>query len=195
MPQAMSLLPSCIVETREHVQVVYVAFLRAINTGNRRIKMAELRSFYDDLGYTNVATHIASGNVIFEASSPPLPQGLESKFEDRFGFASEVFLRTAPELAAVVEAVPWKDGSALVEVSFLEREPDLHAAAVLEATANEPEALSVVGREVYLLRGRGAGMPTVHKESTSIRILDMKMTRRGMRTVRQIHDKHVLGRR
>jgi Uncharacterized protein conserved in bacteria len=46
----------------------YVAVLRAINVGGGRpIKMKTLRQSFESLGFLNVATFIASGNVIFEA--------------------------------------------------------------------------------------------------------------------------------
>ena len=43
----------------------YIAFLRGINLGRRRVKMDELRGFFEQLKFTRVATFIASGNVLF----------------------------------------------------------------------------------------------------------------------------------
>jgi uncharacterized protein (DUF1697 family) len=166
----------------------YVAFLRAINTGNRRIKMLDLRDVYVGLGYADAVTYIATGNVIFESGSIPDIAQLESAFEAKFGFASEVFLRDEEEIVALLDRIPWRGTDGVVEVSFLEFSPHARAARELEATAVEPEALSVAGREVMFLR-QGGGLPTAHKESTSMRILGMKMTRRGMSTVQKIFDK------
>jgi len=148
--------------------------------------MADLRSVYQELGYTGVATHIATGNVIFEAPSPPPVPELEAAFQERFGFAAEVFLRGAEDVRSMIAAVPWTGDDDVVEVSFLEREPDLSHARELEATSVGPEELVVAGREVFFLRGLGRGVPTIHKESTSMRILGMKMTRRGLSTLNQI---------
>ncbi len=47
----------------------YVAFLRGINLGNRRLKMDELRRLFEQLKFTDVATFIASGNVLFASKS------------------------------------------------------------------------------------------------------------------------------
>lgn len=174
--------------------MVYVALLRAINTGNRRIKMADLRSLYEDLGYVDVATYIASGNVIFDSPSPPLAADLESAFSQRFGFDSEVFLRSAADVSSIIDAVPWMSDGAVVEVSFLEREPCDAQVRELEMTSVEPEKLAVIGREVFFLRGLGRGAPTIHKESTSMKVLGMAMTRRGLSTVDQIYFKHVIPR-
>ncbi|GMQ94429.1 MAG: hypothetical protein BMS9Abin12_1919 [Acidimicrobiia bacterium] len=166
----------------------YVAFLRAINTGNRRIKMVDLRGVYVDLGYTDAATYIATGNVIFESDSRPDVSVLESAFEHAFGFHSEVFLRDEDEIKSVLARIPWSDADGTVEVSFLETIADTQAAQTLEATAAKPEALSVSDSEVFFLR-EGNGAPTTHKESTSTRILGMKMTRRGLSTVQKIYTK------
>jgi len=172
--------------------MLYVAFLRAINTGNRRIKMVDLRSLYDELGFCDVATHIATGNVIFDAPSPPPLALLEQRFEDRFRFSSEVFLRTAAQVESLIARVPWTDVDAVVEVSFLEREPEDAPSRALEATAVDPEQLLVSGSEVLFLRGLGRGVPTIHKEATSLKVLAMKMTRRSMATVHRIHDRYLV---
>ncbi len=166
----------------------YVAFLRAINTGNRRIKMVDLRRVFCDVGFENVATHLASGNVIFDCPSPPLPGDLGQIVEQGVGFHSQVFLRTAGEVRSVLERVPWTDDGDVVEVSFLEREPEPSAARKLEATAQEPEQLVVSGAELYFLR-TARGAPTVHKEPTATKILQMNTTRRGISTVEQIYER------
>src|SRR6185369_8391120 len=47
----------------------YVAFLRAINVGGHVVKMDQLRALFEALGFANVETFIASGNVIFDSKS------------------------------------------------------------------------------------------------------------------------------
>lgn len=166
----------------------YVAFLRAINVGNRRIKMADLRDVYTDLGYENIATYIASGNIVFDSPRPPKISDLEDAFEHAFGFSAEVFLRDEQQVTDLVERVPWRTDAGIVEVSFLERSPNASDARALEGTAIAPERIVVTDTEVLFLR-RGKGMDTIHKESTAMEILDMKMTRRGLATVQQIAER------
>lgn len=150
--------------------------------------MADLRLFFVQEGYQNVATYIASGNIVFDSELPPDVPLLEDSFEDEFGFRSEVFLRDEHQVRSVLDRVPWKDGDGAVEVSFLERPAEPEAAAALEATAVAPEWLAVSGIEVFFLRV-GKGVPTTHKETASTRLLDMKMTRRGVSTVRKISER------
>ncbi|MBK6427791.1 MAG: DUF1697 domain-containing protein [Blastocatellia bacterium] len=59
----------------------YIAFLRAVNVGGRIVKMkAALRSIFEELGYQQVSTFIASGNVIFETRSG---SRFDSRAQDR----------------------------------------------------------------------------------------------------------------
>ncbi len=155
------------------------------------MKMAELARVFENCGYADVSTHIASGNVIFDSVSPPDVEQIESAFEDCFKFRSEVFLRDRDQICSILKRVPWTRDDGVIEVSFLERQPTPEAATSLEATAVHPEGLAVSGSEVFFLRV-GKEVPTTHKESTSMRILAMKMTRRGLVTVTKIHDRFLL---
>ena len=47
----------------------YIAFLRAINVGGHTVKMDRLREIFESLGFANVETFIASGNVVFETTA------------------------------------------------------------------------------------------------------------------------------
>jgi uncharacterized protein (DUF1697 family) len=89
----------------------YAAFLRGINVGgNTQIKMEELRRVFASFGFRNVRTLLNSGNVIFEAAetdAPTLAHGIERTLEQAFGFKSDVILRTAEEIQAIVASEPF----------------------------------------------------------------------------------------
>lgn len=160
----------------------YVAFLKAINVGDRRMKMVDLAAFFSDLRFDDVTTYIASGNVIFSCPTPPDVVSIESAFEDQFGFFSQVFFRDETDMASILKRAPWTPDDGVTEVSFLVLPPSEEAALELERTVLPPEQLRVSEREIYFLRV-GGGEPTTHKESTSMRILGTEMTRRGFTTV------------
>jgi uncharacterized protein (DUF1697 family) len=42
----------------------YIAFLRGINVGNIRIKMADLKAMFEGLGFQEVKTYLQTGNVV-----------------------------------------------------------------------------------------------------------------------------------
>lgn len=81
----------------------YAALLRGINSGkNPTIKMADLKQVFENLGFQNVATIIASGNVVFESDDQninSLTSKIEDAFSKHFGFESSVILRTKKELS------------------------------------------------------------------------------------------------
>ena len=168
----------------------YVVFLRAINVGNRRMRMEELRGAYEGAGFVGVETHVASGNVILESSARPSRDVVERIVVDRFGYTSEAFIRDSEEVKSILDRNPWSGPGRLVEVSLLEAVPDPIDAKELEATVTPPEALSVSGAEVFFLR-EGKGIATTHKEATTMRLLGMQTTRRGMATVQQIVERYL----
>ena len=48
--------------------VQHLALLRGINVGGKKlVKMADLRTAFEELGFAEVSTYIASGNVLFRA--------------------------------------------------------------------------------------------------------------------------------
>ena len=88
----------------------YIAFLRAINVGGHTVKMDALRKHFSKMGFTNVETFIASGNVLFDADDDE-PAALEERIahelESRLGYPVGTFLRTPAEFAAIVRHQPF----------------------------------------------------------------------------------------
>jgi len=91
--------------------VKYVAFLRGINVGkHRRITMAELKRAFEAAGYRNIATYIASGNVIFDGAgtdAAALTQEVEVRLETALGYHVDVILRSAEEVRKLVASRPF----------------------------------------------------------------------------------------
>ena len=72
--------------------------------------MPELRELIEGLGYTDVQTLVQSGNVVFTARAKPatLEKKLEQEIEKQLGVDPKVVVRTRDELAAAIEANPFK---------------------------------------------------------------------------------------
>jgi uncharacterized protein (DUF1697 family) len=134
----------------------FVALLRAINVGGRNVTMERLKGEFEEMGFGSVATFIASGNVIFEASEPDrsaLERGIEARLMASLGYEVATFLRTPAELGEIAGARPFGDaaeGAALM-ISFLDREPDSAGVARLMGYRSDVDDFRVVGREVYWL--------------------------------------------
>ena len=85
---------------------VWVAFLRAVNVGKRQMKMAELKALCEELGYQNVKTILASGNVRVETGKNPKAE-LEAAIQARWGFLSEAIIRSGKEIEAMLASDPF----------------------------------------------------------------------------------------
>ncbi len=91
----------------------YVALLRGINVGgNNLIKMPALKASFEQQGFTDVATYIQSGNVVFNArSSRGLEKRIETALSDEFGYAARVTVRDEKQLREVIKRAPKGFGS------------------------------------------------------------------------------------
>lgn len=134
----------------------FIAFLRAVNVGgHNRMKMDELRTLFETLGYKDVETYIQSGNVLFEAvetDEGALREEIHDAIEDEFGYDISVMIRTRVELAGAVSGqpfdVPGPDGVRHY-VTFLHEEPTDEQVEAIQNAQNEAESFGMIGRVVY----------------------------------------------
>lgn len=133
----------------------YVAFLRAINVGGRIVKMDELRKLFEAIGFANVSTFIASGNVLFESSSksaPAIEKKISSALEKALGYPVVAFVRTADEIARIADYEAYKPAELKEGSLFVLLLPDVIAAPEKRAIAameTPVDALRVNQREIY----------------------------------------------
>ena len=142
-------------------RVVYVALLRGINVGGKtKIPMAALRDSCAAAGCEDVVTYIQSGNIVLKSrlSAEKLRAALEEAIAREFGFNPTVMIRTAKELAAVVDRNPYPDaGDKTVHVGFLHAAPKATTKKCLAAIDCGPEELTVAGRDIFLHLPNGMG--------------------------------------
>ncbi len=141
----------------------YVALLRAVNVGGTgKLPMAELRELVESLGYTNVQTYIASGNVVFDGrgSAESIAKKIADALRTKRCLDTDVLLRTADELAPLVDDHAFKDRGASgsrLHVVFLSGAPTKAAIAKLDPTRSPGDELEVRGREIHWHTPEGAG--------------------------------------
>jgi len=71
----------------------YVILLRGINVGGKnKLPMADLKKFLEELGYSQVLTYIASGNVILKSDKRPdeIKTQIEAALPGRFKIDNEL---------------------------------------------------------------------------------------------------------
>jgi uncharacterized protein (DUF1697 family) len=87
-----------------------IALLRGINVGRaKRIAMADLRTLFEELGFTDVRTVLNSGNVVFGGARrdpAEAASAIEEALVQRLGVASRVTVLGADELALVIDGNP-----------------------------------------------------------------------------------------
>jgi uncharacterized protein (DUF1697 family) len=87
----------------------YVALLRGINVGgNNLIKMTDLKTCFESMGFLDVTTYIQSGNVLFTAPGDPenLTDTIEKTLSKKFSYASRVVVVSHTELKKIVASAP-----------------------------------------------------------------------------------------
>ncbi len=147
----------------------HVALLRGINLGpHKRVAMPALRALVASLGHTDVATYIASGNVVFTAAATatgdPAAE-LEGAIAAELGVECRVVVLTCAELARAVADNPYPDepDPRKVHAFFLTGEPGAatreHVAQAQERAAakGSRDTAAVVGRVLYLHTPDGFG--------------------------------------
>lgn len=120
--------------------VTYVVLLRGINVGGKnKIPMAALRDCLEDLGFSNVSTYVASGNVILEFDKPSdeIKVQIEEALAERFktdGERIKALVLTRDQLQAVVDGRP---------EGFGEQPDKYHSDAIFLMGIDPAQALSV----------------------------------------------------
>ena len=137
----------------------YIAFLRGINLGRRRIKMDHLRGLFEEMKFAGVETFIASGNVIFAsrtADHGKLESQIEAHLKKSLGYEVDTFVRTRAEVAAVAAFRPFAAADSehphhTVYVGFLGDAFSAEQARKFVACRTDVDELCVQGREYYWL--------------------------------------------
>jgi uncharacterized protein (DUF1697 family) len=170
-----------------------IALLRGINVGGHgKVAMEDLRRSFSSLGHRDVRTYIQSGNVLFRPPAggrAPSAEVLGRRLSEELGTQVTVVLRTAAELALVVEANPFaeKEDPRLVYVTFLARAATPERAAELTVPPGTTDELALVGREVYLHCPGGYARTKLNNTFIERR-LGVEATTRGWNTVTTLLD-------
>jgi uncharacterized protein (DUF1697 family) len=141
----------------------FIALLRAVNVGGRKLPMAELRTLCAELGWKDVETYIQSGNVVFTApgKAEAIEAQLEKAIKDRFGLDVPAMVRTASQWAAYVAANPFpkvaeKEPNRL-QLLLSKETPKPDAAEKLMERARAGETVKAAGGALWFHFPAGVG--------------------------------------
>jgi uncharacterized protein (DUF1697 family) len=170
----------------------YVAFLRAINVGGHIVKMDRLRAEFEALGFSDVETFIASGNVLFTAASksgPALEKRIATHLAKVLGYGVETFIRTEAEIARIAACEPFAAAMRkpyhACYISFLPGAPDAAACRAAAALSSKDDDVQVRDRELYWLSRKPFGASPL-SGGVLERTLGMPGTIRNVTTVKKI---------
>lgn len=173
----------------------HAAFLRGINLGNRRPKMAELRDHFEAMGFDDVATFLASGNVLFHhdgSDRAALEAEIESNLEAALGYDVATFVRPLPELATLVErdvVTGATEEGFTPHVVFLRQPPEADARESLRGLETPDDRFPVLGHEVLWLRRGRMTDSTIKNRDIERALGGADNTMRNVNTIRRIVEK------
>jgi uncharacterized protein (DUF1697 family) len=169
----------------------YVAFLRAVNVGKRTVKMDRLKVSCEALDLANVATFIASGNVVFDSgrAAAALEAAVEKRLHGDFGFVVDTMIRSVDQLREVQKHVAARrlaaEPGVSLYVGFLKTAPARSAAAAATALSNDVDRISVHGRELYWQAAKGFSESTLTAAKLE-KLLATSATLRNLNTIDRI---------
>jgi uncharacterized protein (DUF1697 family) len=173
----------------------YVAFLRGMNLGGRRITNETLRGHFEALGCEDVATFRASGNVIFAKAGRPseLAARLEAGLAEALGYEALVFLRSAKELLAIAAQAPFtakqmKASKGKLQVALLTKKPSAAATKKSLALSTDDDRLAIDARELYWLPASGISESELEWKAIEAALGPTTVRTKG--TIDQIAAKH-----
>ncbi len=139
----------------------FVAFLGGVNVGGHRVTMDRLQAEVTGLGFTEVGTFIASGNVIFTAPEVGDHEAvIAAHLGDQLGWAVPTFVRPASEVIAAAELRPFgtpPEGHTHMVV-FCRTVPDPTG---ISSLANATDLFHPNGRNLHWLIAGGLTQSTV----------------------------------
>jgi uncharacterized protein (DUF1697 family) len=170
----------------------FIALLRAVNVGGRKVAMAPLKETAAEAGFREVRTYIASGNLVLSGSGTPaaVQARLEAAIAARFGLEVPVVVRTAAQWQAYLEppvalakAAAGKPG--LLLLALANGRPPAGAAKELEARGQAGEQVCVAGDALWLWFPNGSGRSRITPAAVA-KAVGAPTTTRNWTTVRKL---------
>lgn len=152
-----------ILEFKKDLDMKYIALLRGINIGRKnRVKMADLKEFFELMDFKNTRTYLQSGNVIFEHNldnTEKIASEIEKGLIKTYEFPVNVIVMTKNELKDVINNNPFinEDNVEIdkLHVIFLQEIPNKEIVSDLDMKKSENEKFKIIGKEIYLYLPNG----------------------------------------
>ena len=160
--------------------------------------MSRLRELFEGLGYEDVATFIASGNVIFSAAerdAGALESRTAAHLAESLGYRVDTFIRTLAHVEGIARSIPFVedgDDGITIHVGFLHDEPSPEWKQGFVAVRSNVDEFRVDGREYYWLCRIRTSDSRIWT-SREVKALSLPTsTMRNMSSIRKLVAKHVV---
>ena len=173
----------------------FISLLRGVNvSGQRKIRMADLKAAYEALDLANVKTYVQSGNVVFDCrmrSTSKVAENIERQIQSRFGYDVTVMVRTPSDFERIIKSNPFslqaRNDPAKVHVTFLASRPSAAMVKSAEVADAGGAECSMGRQEIFLHCPNGYGRTKLNNAFFE-RKLKMPATTRNWKTVIALYD-------
>lgn len=170
--------------------MVYCIFLRGINVNGVKMRMKDLKEAFEDMGYTNVKTIGATGNVIVEADSLDKIH-IEKALSDYFSYDASIVIRSKHQLMILIEQAKAIDFSDEEQVySILSNDEGLGDDLINEYEKlihEEDEALYVEGSNILWKIKKGYTLKSAFgKKVLGYKLYKDRLTSRNINTINKV---------
>lgn len=171
---------------------IYIALLRGINvSGQKKIKMADLKMLFETLGFQEVRTYIQSGNVVFKSDledTAVLQNTIEAELIKVYSVSIPTLVLKRKDLLDIYQKNPFSgDAEDMKKICFvlLKEEPEEDKAVALAKETFPNENFIITSECVYLQCLNGFGRAKCNNNFFEKR-LRTKATSRNHRTITQL---------
>jgi uncharacterized protein (DUF1697 family) len=168
----------------------YAAFLRGVNVGGVNLKMAEVAKAFEEAGFTNVRTILASGNVLLDSGSgvDAVRKTAEKALRDAFGYDAWVLAYDIKAVTAISKAFPFErevEGHHSY-VTFVTDEKLLDELAALGEEAGPDEKIKRGKGVIYWQISRTGTLDSTIGKTMGKKRYKSSTTTRNLRTVDKV---------
>jgi uncharacterized protein (DUF1697 family) len=171
---------------------IIISLLRGINvSGQKKVKMLDLKALYESLGFNDVTTYLQSGNVVFQSDVPlaELPTMIVQGVEETFGFSTDILVRTIDDWRTLIERNPFGEDSRVdrskLYFTLLAETPPQSSINALNEIETGPDHYHLDGQTIYLHCPNGYGRTKISNNFWE-RKLKVRATTRNWKTVNQL---------
>jgi uncharacterized protein (DUF1697 family) len=172
----------------------YIAILRGINvSGQRMIKMTDLKKIIEELSFENVKTYIQSGNIVFNTAlwdDQLIGRTISDAILKTFSFTVPAIILEKIELESIQQQNPFlydrSEDSTKLHVTFLDAVPKQELVAQLKEKAQFlPDEWIIDGKTIYLFCPEGYGKTKLNNNFFENK-LKVTATTRNWKTVNEL---------